>query len=320
MERKTSLNGSRQGACVALLALLKERGYRFVTPTPRTHEIVLARHAGNLARSVVDVLGWSRPFELGTIDREIEGSLEHAGLLEGPPERRRATVRVSSLRDRLFLHSAYPTTACDAVFFGPDSYRFADFITVEFDRASSEDVTIIDVGTGAGVGAIVARELCPNARVIAIDINPAALELAQINAAAAGVRIETICGDILQGYAGPADIVLANPPYILDAGRRAYRHGGGMHGAELSARMVAAVLPRLAIDGTFILYTGSTIIAGQDRLHDAVVRLADTNGCTLFYRELDPDVFGEELERAAYADADRIAVVGAVFRKRCARR
>jgi hypothetical protein len=28
------------------------------------------------------------------------------------------------------------------------------------------------------------------------------------------------------------------------------------------------------------------------------------------YEEIDPDVFGEELDRSAYAEADRIAVVG----------
>ena len=35
-------------------------------------------------------------------------------------------------------------------------------------------------------------------------------------------------------------------------------------------------------------------------------------GCSLDYRELDPDVFGEELDRPAYRDVDRIAVVAAI--------
>jgi hypothetical protein len=33
-------------------------------------------------------------------------------------------------------------------------------------------------------------------------------------------------------------------------------------------------------------------------------------GARLEYVELDPDVFGEELERPAYASVERIAVVG----------
>ena len=33
-------------------------------------------------------------------------------------------------------------------------------------------------------------------------------------------------------------------------------------------------------------------------------------GLQFVYEEIDPDVFGEELDRQAYAHADRIAVVG----------
>jgi hypothetical protein len=40
---------------------------------------------------------------------------------------------------------------------------------------------------------------------------------------------------------------------------------------------------------------------------DADVRLS--------YREIDPDVFGEELELPGYEAVDRIAVVGAVIRR-----
>ena len=35
----------------------------------------------------------------------------------------------------------------------------------------------------------------------------------------------------------------------------------------------------------------------------------------LAYRKLDPEMFGEELEHDAYADGQRMAVVGAVITK-----
>jgi hypothetical protein len=35
----------------------------------------------------------------------------------------------------------------------------------------------------------------------------------------------------------------------------------------------------------------------------------------LRYRELDPDIFGEELEKQAYADVERIAAVAAIATK-----
>ena len=40
------------------------------------------------------------------------------------------------------------------------------------------------------------------------------------------------------------------------------------------------------------------------------------DGFDVSYREIDPDVFGEELEREDYADVDRVAVVGLVAVKR----
>jgi hypothetical protein len=52
---------------------------------------------------------------------------------------------------------------------------------------------------------------------------------------------------------------------------------------------------------------------GRDELREALESLSGEAGCALAYRELDPDVFGEELENPAYADVERIAVVGAVL-------
>jgi hypothetical protein len=66
-----------------------------------------------------------------------------------------------------------------------------------------------------------------------------------------------------------------------------------------------------------LLYTGSPIIAGEDRLLGALVELAEEADARLRYEELDPDIFGEELEQPAYveAGAERIAAVGAVLSK-----
>ena len=66
--------------------------------------------------------------------------------------------------------------------------------------------------------------------------------------------------------------------------------------------------------GAFLLYTGSAIVDGEDRLKGAL--LETLRGFDVRYREIDPDVFGEELEREDYADVERIAVVGVVAVKR----
>ena len=56
-----------------------------------------------------------------------------------------------------------------------------------------------------------------------------------------------------------------------------------------------------------VLYTGVAIIGGVDAVLEAArPRL---RGWAWSYREIDPDVFGEELEQPAYGDVDRIAAV-----------
>lgn len=263
------------------------------------------------------MFGWSLPFEQGLLDEEIERLAFAAGFLVDREGLVASPVRVSTLHDRLFLHSAYPTVDEDAVFFGPDSYRFADLVVRELARRPAGPAArIIDIGTGAGVGAIVAGSRSPGASIRMTDINPKALALARVNAAHAGIMAEAIETDGLAGVAGSFDLALANPPYIIDDHGRAYRDGGDMHGGRISLDMARAAMAQLAPQGRLILYTGSAIISGHDPLRDALEDVARELRCSLRYREIDPDVFGEELEKAAYRDVDRIAVVAAIFSRR----
>lgn len=304
-------------ALLRLIEALGRRGYRFVTPTPATHARVFARADRRVARDLADVLGWSLPFAPPAIDAEILALLEAAGALEATDDLLRSTLRVSSLKGRLFLHSAYPTDAADSVFFGPDSYRFADLIEAELAAEPVADGDrIVDIGTGAGVGAVVAASLCPEARVGMTDVNPKALRLAAVNARAAGLAIRAVESDNLDPIDGAIDLALANPPYIVDAHARTYRDGGGMHGGQVSIDMARMAIARLAPGGRLILYTGSAIVRGEDRLRAALATLAGAQDCRLRYRELDPDVFGEELDNPAYAEVDRIAIVAAIVTKR----
>ena len=55
------------------------------------------------------------------------------------------------------------------------------------------------------------------------------------------------------------------------------------------------------------------MVAGTDVLRKELVALCREAGASLAYEELDPDVFGSELDGAAYADVERIAAVGAVI-------
>jgi SAM-dependent methyltransferase len=76
----------------------------------------------------------------------------------------------------------------------------------------------------------------------------------------------------------------------------------------LSLRIVREALDRLRPGGRLLLYTATPVIDGEHVLWHQLAPLL--RGVRHDYRELDPDVFGEELERPAYARVERIAVVG----------
>jgi release factor glutamine methyltransferase len=82
---------------------------------------------------------------------------------------------------------------------------------------------ILDLGSGSGVIPVVlAREL-PQARLIGVDISPAALEVAAANAQRHGVaeRIDWLAGDWFDALAPVSRFafVVTNPPYVAELSR-----------------------------------------------------------------------------------------------------
>lgn len=311
----TAAPAATDDALLMLLRRLDEDGYDFVTPTPLTQQRVVRRPGMQEARSVRDVLGWSLPFRDGLLSPDLFDALDAAGMLARDGELWRSAVRVSRVHGLLFLHSAFPTTEEDSVFLGPDSYRFADFVVREMGHDCRLH-RLVDVGGGAGVGALVAAARCWARETLLTDVNPRALRLARVNAQHARIALATRLASGLEKAPQDCDLILANPPYIVDPAGRAYRDGGDLHGGETSLEWARAAIPKLAPGGRFLLYTGSAILdGGRDRLREELRRVAEDAGVALAYRELDPDVFGEELDTAPYADVERIAVVGCVITK-----
>ncbi|MDB5988008.1 MAG: SAM-dependent methyltransferase [Nevskia sp.] len=306
-------------ALVDLLQWLRTHVYRFVTPTPLTHSRVIARAEKRSAQSLRDILGWSLPFTADAIDAEALALMRAAGVVHEQAGVLRSAIRVSSLDDDLYLHSAYPTDAADAVFFGPDTYRYCRFVAAELDKLPRPQAPrMADVGCGSGAGGIVAARHLRQPTVLLTDINPLALRLARVNAAVAGVDAETLLSDVLTEVSGALDLVISNPPYLNDDQRRAYRHGGGTLGFDLSLRIAVQALERLRVGGVLLLYTGVAIVDGEDPFLQALRQLFTQTPCDWRYREIDPDVFGEELQRPVYRQVDRIAAVGLVAVKRAA--
>lgn len=291
-----------------LLRYLKKRGYSFHVVSPASHARVLAREL-NQAPTLRDVFGWNRLFREHDIEPELLGLMKRSGILRTDARGLTSALRVASLGDDLFLHSAYPTDEPDAVFFGPDTYRFARFVRQRWPTNAA--ASLVDMGAGSGAGGVVAARLAPEAAITLVDRNPQALRLARVNARAAGVAAE-----FRQDKALPvgADIVIANPPYMIDAARRAYRDGGDLFGGAVALDWAGQALARLAPGATLLLYTGVAVVAGTSPLVSGLQRACADAGALLELEEIDPDVFGEELEQPAYADVERIAAIGAVIR------
>jgi release factor glutamine methyltransferase len=305
------LADARDLALLALGRSLKARDYRFTTITPASHQRVNARAAKPRAQ-LADIFGWNRPFQRGDLPADLLEHLSAAGALETTNRQLRSAVRFSTLGKQLFAHSSFPTEQGDAVFFGPDTYRFAHMIRQSLaEKALKPGARIIDIGSGSGAGGLHAAALAdPSATLVLTDINHSALRFSRINAALNGARnVHIVESDLFAAVEGQFELIVSNPPYLVDPLARLYRHGGGALGSDLSVNIAEQGIVHLAPGGRLLLYTGSAIVAGKDAFYETLAARLSGRPLRWSYDEIDPDVFGEELAYPPYDEADRIAVV-----------
>lgn len=110
--------------------------------------------------------------------------------------------------------------------FNPHLFRTGAFLAGALDASViPPGSSVLDMGTGSGVGAIFAARHAR--RVVAVDINPAAARCARINALMHHLedRIEVREGDLFAPVGNERfDIVLFNPPYFRGAPADALDH------------------------------------------------------------------------------------------------
>jgi HemK-related putative methylase len=137
----------------------------------------------------------------------------------------------------------------------------------------------VDLGTGSGVHAILASDHCES--VVAVDINPRALEFGRFNAAINGVgNVEFVLSDLFSAVDSSFDLLLANPPYLPDMSAQAGDNfwSGGAQGCDILRRIVHDIPTRLDRDGTahlIALYpspSGTSIKEHFDNWLDGAVR------------------------------------------------
>lgn len=292
-------------------------GYGFTCVTPLTHQRY-AERAGDLpGRTLREVFGWNRPFAPSLLSADELEHMREAGIVSARGQLLQSQVRWSTLSDLLLVHSGFPTDTADAVFFGPDSYRFARVIEAHLQHSAVPLESAVEIGCGTGIGALLIARARRHAQVCALDINPLALRYAAINVALAELGNVTVdYSDVLEGVIGQFDLIVANPPYMLDGRQRTYRHGGGKLGEALSLRMVRESLERLSPGGTLLVYTGVAMVDGYDPFLDALHETLEGPRWAWVYEEVDPDVFGEQLLEPGYERVERIAAVALTVTRR----
>lgn len=98
----------------------------------------------------------------------------------------------------------------------PETEELVDMIVKEWKGKSPR---IIDFGSGSGCIPIALARSLPSSAVRSIDISSQALAIAQQNARSNGVDVDFVQADMrnFTSDSGCYDIIVSNPPYVLDS-------------------------------------------------------------------------------------------------------
>ena len=187
--------------------------------------------------------------------------------LEVPPEELEELVRRREAREPLqLLLGSWPFRTVDlevrsGVFVPrPETEVVAGAAIV----AAADARIVVDLCTGAGTiaSAVAAETSVP--RIIATDIDEAAVELARRNLRRWAERVEVRWGDLfdpLTDVAGSIDVLIANPPYLPDEPHEPevadhdpfHALVGGPDGHEIVDRILDAAPSLVRVGGTVVV-------------------------------------------------------------------
>jgi len=119
---------------------------------------------------------------------------------------------------------------------------------------------VLDMGTGSGIQAVTAALKSEVSAVVAVDINPTALNDAKKRAIESGIvnKINFVLSDLFEFVEGKYDWVLFNAPYLPSEGHSdEVSWVGGRIGKEIIERFLRDVINFLSPFGTVLLVYSS---------------------------------------------------------------
>jgi len=152
---------------------------------------------------------------------------------------------------------------------------------VRIGKGLRSPLRVLEIGHGCGAVAVALATELEEARIVATDISPGALSLAQENAEAhgAGERIRFVLGNLFPPGEGPFDLICSNPPYIpteevlkLAPEVRDYEPLTALNGGEDGLRFfreIAEGAPGFLTEGGWLLLE---LGQGQDEQVSAILK------------------------------------------------
>ena len=188
--------------------------------------------------------------EVARLDSEGLNELEAGGLVERTDAGLRATVRIVPHGDIV--------VACDRGYYADQDTHGAGVVTgVTSPAILLADLTVrktvqrgLDLGTGGGIQALLLARHCE--RVVAVDVNPRALEFVELNKRLNGIEnIEARLGSWYEPAAGQRfDIITANPPYVMSPDSDFLYRDSGLP-ADSLCRQIVRDMPTYLVEGGF---------------------------------------------------------------------
>ena len=121
-----------------------------------------------------------------------------------------------------------------------------------------ESDRVLDMGTGSGVNAILAAS--KTAEVVAVDINPVAIEAARNNAVYNGVadRIEVRRSDVFSNVDGKFDLIIFDPPFRWFAPRDLLEAATADENYRALSTFFRKAQQYLVLNGRMLIFFGSS--------------------------------------------------------------